>query len=492
MKRAFLFFLLFYSSFSVFAGDYDFSALQGLRDKKGNIYFEISGYDIFCSSQKGKLNDFNTLAKFKKQQKIKNIQAEYSDPNITLPNQIIETEHPLGKNSAIKSNQVFYLFAQSENEIKYIVFQTLNQRDILLEKAFIDAFFNNRLSDYISDDWSGEAISFAGRVVQLGTACQWRSPHNFFCKGGQISWSEFPSSESAGLDLDLRIAANKEGAYTILSQDYIEIIFEGIPTVACRIAYMGKNMYYPLIVYYAAQEIRGRYVSCTMSNYGVNRDDYELSPLLQQFMSISSPPAWAYNHFDIPQYENSGNTQPTPRWWTPDMEIRIGSMFPLENLNRIFQFAPSLDLFMRVPIKQNMSIDAGIAMYFPVKRRPFDFTYQGETLETKLKSLVGGSLRYSYQHTLKKNFSCNPYFGIGFLSLSTDLVKDIDDENQKIYHSVEALDLYGGIRLNYKNLGYFIEYHRTTLSNSPKVVNDFGNSFLNMGFTYCFNSNKKH
>jgi hypothetical protein len=75
--------------------------------------------------------------------------------------------------------------------------------------------------------------------------------------------------------------------------------------------------------------------------------------------------------------------------------------------------------------------------------------------------------------------------GIGVSTLYTDLIKEINKDNQKVYHSIEALNLYSGIQFNYKRFGYFIEYHRTPFSNSSKVANNFGNSFLNAGFSYC-------
>jgi len=484
MKRIFWLFILFIPGLYTFADDYDFSALQGLRDKQGNIYFEISGYDIFCSSFKGKMNSLQTIDNFKKRQKIKGIQAEYSDSNLPLPNKIIETDRPLEKNPKFKYNQVFYLFSKSEDDVNYVVFQTLNQRDISLEKEFISAFLDEKLSEYISDDWTGESISFAGKVVQLGTACQWRSPHNLFFRGGQISWSEFSSAEKADSDLNTHIAANDVDSTAVLSKDFIEVIFEGVPTIACRVAYMAKGRYYPLIVYYLTQEIGDRYVSCVMSNYGYNRNDYELSPLLQQFMSIPSPPDWAYNQFDIPQYEDVEDQ--SNQWWTTNIELRLGSVFPSGNLSHNFQFAPSLDFFLCFPVKQKMSIDLGMMLSFPTGRKPFDYTYKGETSETKASGLVDGSLRYRYRHTISKNLFCYTYCGIGVSSLSTDLLKEIDSDNRKTYYSVEGLDLFGGIQLNYKKLGWFIEYHRTTFSNSSKVANDFGNSFLNTGFTYYF------
>jgi len=485
MKRLLLLFILFVPAIYIFAGDYDFSALQGLRDKKGNIYFEISGYDIFYSSMAGKVNDLQTRAKFKKQHTIKGIQTEYSNPDLGLPNHVIETVQPLEKNPNLKSNQIFYLFSQKENEIKYIVFQTINQRDTLLEKEFIKAFLEEELANYISDDWTGESISFAGRTVQLGTACQWRSPHNLFCKGGQISWSEFLSAESAEADLNLRIVANNKDSTAILSQDYIEIVFEELPTIALRVSYLQKNSYYPLIVYYVTQEIRGKYISCIMSNYGYNRNDYELSSLLQQFMSIPSPPAWAYNRFDIPQYEKPSSKSATNEWKGLNFEIRSGAAFPLGNLNRIFQFAaPSFDLIMGFSIKQNISIDCGLMVAAPAKKRPFNYTDRGETFETKARTLREYSLRYRYMHTLNKNISYITYIGIGMSSILTDLVKETTSDNQTVYQSVDALDLYAGVQLRYKKLGYFVEYHRSSFPNSSKVENNFGSSFLYTGFSY--------
>jgi len=487
MKQAILLLLLSTPLHYIFAGDYDFSALHGLRDKKGNIYFEISGYDILYSTMKGKLNDSKTLANFKKQLKIKGIYAEYSDPNLALQHYIIETEQPLEKNPALKFNQVFYLFTKSANEIQYVIFHTLNQRDILLERELINAFLEGKLIGYIYDNLKGESISFAGRTVRLGTSCQWRSPHNLYCKGGQISWSEFPSAEMAELDLDMRIAANGGNQSIILSQDTIDILFENIPSVAYRIVYNVKKVPYPLIVYYVVQEVRGRYVSCTMSNYGDNRNDFELAHLLRQFMSISKPPDHAYNRFfDEPQYENDKYGMYSTWIGNMGLEVSLGSTFTLADMNRIFKYAPSFDLYFCVPVKRNMSIDLGALFSFPVKPQRFDYTFKGgETTETKAKSMMCANLRYSYLHTLSNNSGLNTYMGIGVASLNTDILKEIVD-NRKVYYSVDAFDLFGGIRFQYKKFGYFIEYHRASFPNSSKVANNFGNSFINTGVSYFF------
>ena len=483
MKHAIAFFIFFTSGFFIWAVDYDFSRLQGLRDKKGNIYFEISGYDIFATASKGKANDLQTINRIKKQYKIQNIQAEYSDTKRTAPNHIIEAEQAVEKNPSIKASRIFYLLQKSEKEIAIVSFYTINQRDIILEKEFINAFEGNSLEEYISDNWTGDAISFLGRNIDLGTACQWQGPHSLAYRGGQISWSEFASAESAGLDLDARIAANNNGDYTLLAEDYIEVMFEDIPTIACRMVYKSKSYYAPLVVYYLTQEVRNKHISCVLSNYGVNRNDYELSPLLQQFMSIPNPPDWAHNRFDIPQYEEL----PQERWhypWLTTFEFRLGSVLPLGNLNRVFLFAPSFDCYIGIPVKDKMSIDLGILAAFPVKPRSFDFTHRNEVFETKMTALVSVNLCYGYWHKLNEALSCKTYAGIGFSQLTTDLLKEITNDNRKIYHNVSVFNLLGGVQLKYKRVGCFIEYRRSPFSGSSKVANNFGNSYLNLGFTY--------
>ncbi|MDR1436949.1 MAG: hypothetical protein LBI65_02405 [Candidatus Symbiothrix sp.] len=467
----------------LFADGYDFSPLQGLRNAHGEVWFEISGYDIFTESFKGDINQLKTLASFKKKYKIKDIQAEYSDPQLVAPHKIIEAKKPMRNNPGVKFDLVYYLLQQPEKEITVIYFQTLAQRDVFLEQEFVKAFIADSLSGYISGDWKEDVISFAGRTVELGNACGWRSPHNFSCKGGQISWSEFSSSESAGLYLDARIAANDGGSLSVLSNDYIEVLFEDIPTIAYRVAYKQDGSYYPLIVYYVEQEIRGHYLSCILSNYGYNRNDYELSSLLQKFMSIPDVPDWAYNPLDVPQFEalSEKETEQLKRQKVHG-EIRSGLTTPLGNLRNVFEMAPMLDFFFIFPVKTQMSIDFGMAFAFPIKPAPFDFGYQ----TTKAQSVIQGSLRYSYHHALGKNRVWSPYFGAGFSFLGTDLLKGVRDDGTEEYYSVDALDLYGGFNLRYRFIGCFVEYHHSTYSQSSKVINNFGNNSLNFGLLIHF------
>ena len=494
MKKILFLSLFSLVSFCMIANDFTSPALQGLQGKNGELYFEMSGYGIRVFSYKGKISSSKDIAKVKKKYKIQNIQAEYSDDQIGIQNAIIEYQSSLANNPEVILNEVFFLLQKAENEMTIIHFNTLNQRDIILEQDFVKAYLNDSLTDYISKDWNVETVSFAGKTIQLGNACGWRSPHNLYCKGGQISWSEFSSYETANLDLDARIAANNSPDYSILSEEDIDILFDGIPTVAYRIAYLSEKDYYrtPLIVYYVVTELRGRYISCTMSNYGYNRNDYELSPLLEQFMSIPEKPEWAYNSLDVPQYEDFTEKQQeridnqTPLW-----ELRLGTLLPLGNLKNRYTVAPSIELFVGFPFgeKRNMAIDLGVQIGIPVQAKKFDYYYEKnrrETDPTKATLLPRVNLRYRYQKTLSPNIFSTIYLGAGYGTLTTNLEDGVSSDGNKTYYEVGALNVYGGGSIRYKRIGCFVEYQYNPYNFSYKVDTNFGSSALNIGAFFAF------
>jgi hypothetical protein len=167
-------------------------------------------------------------------------------------------------------------------------------------------------------------------------------------------------------------------------------------------------------------------------------------------------------------------------------EIRTGLITPLKNLQNVFEMAPLVDLFVSIPLKNNATIGFGIAFAFPVKSALFDFNYKDEINQAKTETILQGSLRYRYNHALKKNWTASPYFGIGFSELNTDLLKETNDDGTNTYHAIFAFDLYAGFSLKYKFIGCFVEYHNSTYSSSSKVVNNFGNISLNSGLCLTF------
>jgi hypothetical protein len=471
--------LFFLSGISlVFAGDYDFSALHGLKDTKGNLYFEISGYDITVSHLKGKVNEKKTIDSFKKKQKINTVQAEYLDSQSGISNLIIEIELPLESNSEIMLDQIYCLSQKTENEIAVILFQTLNQRDIFLEQSFEKSYLDGSLNDYISDNWIADSVSFAGRTIHLKNDCEWQSPHNLYGKGGQISWSEFSTFESADMDLDIHIAANKREDFEILEEEELEVIFEEIPTLAYRVVYKQKDDNMPLIVYYISQEVRGRYVSCILSNYGYNRNDYKLSPLLKEVMDILNPPEWADNSsYALPaeaEKEAIADQQML-------IEIKPLMVLPTGNLSKRYQAAPGFDVFIGGKVRKNMIVDIGFMIAKPLGLTSFDYRYHKEVYETDLRTQFGASGRFRYQHLLKKNLFCSLYGGAGISGFETNLEKGLNSDGNKTYFGFTSADLYYGLSFRYKFAGCFIEHHYVPYSIGRRVSDRFGKTFLSLG-----------
>lgn len=485
----FSFFVLF--SISLFSQKYDLTGMQGLKNEKGDVMLELSGYDISIATIKGQVDNEKTVTTIKKKYKIETFLAEYSEPKIAKANKIIESEAKIKDRSKVKINQVCYILGKSESEVEVVLFQTLNQRDIVLEEEVIRTFLENGLTYYISDEQKASSISFAGRDINLGSACNWMSPHNVNCKGGQMSWSEFPSFESANLDINTRIDANVNENMTVLAEDDIDVVFEEIPSLAHRVVYKQKSGFGqrtdPLVVYYIAQEVRGRYISCVLSNYGYNRNDYALAPLLEEVMSIPQLPDSAYNQFDVPQFEENQRQEPEEKEYFINLiEIRAGSWLPIGNLKNAYKAAPSVRAYIGFPIKKVMAVDIGFQAAFPTDREFFDYYYRKDPYATKADVVVNVNARFRYQQEVARNVYWTTYTGAGVVSVQTDLEKEDYDDGESKWHSFETLDVFGGVNIRYKKVGFYLEYHYTPYSIANKVRANYGNSAVNLGVAVCF------
>lgn len=477
-------------SASLYPQDIDWSSMHGLMNEKGQISIEISGYEIYILTEKGQIDKEKDIQKIAKKYKLKNVYWKYDYP-LDKPNVVLESQNEYKNTNETKVNQTCYIFPDSDKKLRTILMNTINKRDTVLELSLVKAYFDDRLSPYISTNLKADTISFAGRDIHLGSACSWRSPHNLYCMGGQMSWSEFPTFDAAETDINARIASNVNDKLMILQEEDIDVVFEDIPSLAHRVVYRqipsSRMTYYyrsnPLIVYYIVQEVRGRYISCVMSNYGYNKNDYELAPLLQQVMSIPEMPETAHNKFDIPEPDQEYEEVVAKKYFIPLFEIRSGVWQPLGKLRDVYKFAPSVELFMGLPIRSNMTIDLGLQFAFPSNRKEFDFYTYGYVYPVKTNLLGSINVRWRYEQPVAKNVYFTNYLGAGVGILQTNMKKEEDDD---IYHSVETFDIFGGAGLRYKWFGVFAEYHFLPYSIAGKMKQSQGNSMINTGISLSF------
>ncbi|HCO67912.1 MAG TPA: hypothetical protein DIT04_09205 [Dysgonomonas sp.] len=269
--------------------------MQGLTYEEG-IIFEIEGYTIHIERNNISLNK-KGIEKVKKKYDIKNVISEYRDTRWKWENYVIEAEKTDKKVPGLTTYQLSYLIPETDNITTVVYFESPNRKDTLIEQAFMNAFFTRQINRYVTDSWNAEEMDFAGRKIPLGNICAWISPYNVHCPSfGQISWSVFRTKEDAEINNYAMYLTNKySDMHNVVSEEErVPVIFEGYPVNAKRVTYKlkrskillgGRNLQ---AVYYVVQKVRGKYMSCILSHYIEDKENYQLAPLLQEVMKLDN------------------------------------------------------------------------------------------------------------------------------------------------------------------------------------------------------------
>ena len=267
-----------------------FSNTHGLKQGKA-LYFEVEGYSVFSYDHE-LLFDKKGIKKVKKQYKVDKSNPGFIDSSIVENNRVFIQFHKVSEN--LTQTYIYYLIAQKNNKIKAIGFSVNSTRDIQLEKLFVKSIIENSVPQNVYSNLNINNINFAGRVIQLGSACKWMGPHNIQCPDfGQMNWSEHRSMDRAKAMLDAQLEITESRSMgEVLQRDSVDIIFEGKESKALKTKYRikiprlimgGSNI---LIIYYVLDEVRGKYVACVFSHYTDDVNARNLAPLLKEFMEL--------------------------------------------------------------------------------------------------------------------------------------------------------------------------------------------------------------
>ncbi|MDH6303587.1 hypothetical protein M2459_000479 [Parabacteroides sp. PF5-5] len=487
MKYVLTFLLLLGASCTLFSQEYSLSSLQGLRNAEGEISLECSGYDILISRIKGTISNTKTMEHIRKDYSLRNIQAEYTDSSfIPLHHKIIESVHVNPGRESLNLNQVAVLLQQKEKEVTILYFETMNQRDIVLEREIVKAWLSNGLAPYISDSWKTTVIPFVGKEIDLVYAFDWSAPHFISGGGSQMKWSEFPSMMAAELDINKRIDFDMSGNVEVLHEGDIQVLFDSIPTLAYRVVYKSyhTDAYSDVLTtYYIAEEVRGKYISCILTHYGRNVNDYQLSYLLQKVMTLSEMPPQIQLEESEYVYESEYEKDKSKMNM---IELQVGTWLPVGKLSRVFTAAPSIGAYVGYPFSNTFKIDMGVQLAFPVNRSHFTYYDHNTPLDAKANVVVGLNLRGHYQQQVGADTFFTLYAGLGINGITTNLERVDYSEDTTEFYSCETVDVFGGASIRYRLIGLFAEYHYVPYSISGKVKDAFGNSAFNLGLMFSF------
>ena len=142
-------------------------------------------------------------------------------------------------------------------------------------------------------------INFGNRQIELANSCYWTFLNTVQCPYfGEMNWSVHYSLEDAKESVENQLEMTKSRkSGKILSEEFVDVEFENIPTKAKKVIYdftgltgalAGMSGGKSLTIYYVAEKVRENYMSCVMSFW--NNDEInpetKLPPLLEKVMKI--------------------------------------------------------------------------------------------------------------------------------------------------------------------------------------------------------------
>ncbi|MFT5862796.1 MAG: hypothetical protein ACI828_001446 [Flavobacteriales bacterium] len=296
MKKIFFVLLFLVFALSVAQNDAIFDRIQAINSN-GMTFYNIDGYTItsqtlnYPFTEKGLKKVYRKYSIKKRQTKTKDEQLPYQNYYVFNKDQVTE---------GIVQNNSYYFIENKDKRITIIVFSAINKRNKEFERNMIKPLIEESIPKENYAAMTIDSINFAGRKIKLGSNCNWANVNSVQCPYyGQMNWSVHRDLDDAKNTVEQQFEitkSRKDGK--VLSEEMVDIIFEGTETKAKKVIYDftgitsllasasgGKT----LTIYYVAAEVRGNAVSCVMSFW--NNDtltENGLAPLLEEVMTLKS------------------------------------------------------------------------------------------------------------------------------------------------------------------------------------------------------------
>ncbi len=273
------------------------SANQLKAIKNGTtIFYADEGID-FTSQTFNNTFSLKGLKKIFRQYRVKKDDVKSSDENLSYNNFYVSKNEKIA--DGLTQYNSYYFVESKKNRVTVFWFGAVNKQDRSFERKYINQILNDRIPENVFQSLKMDNVDFAGRILKLNSSeCQWMNINSIQCPYyGQISWSLHSSLNEATKrrDTQILLTKSKKGSEAI-SEEIIDVEFEGKPTKAIKIVYdikgvnsllAGMSGAKHLTVYYVSAEVRNTYVSCIMSYWNNDiKSNSGLVPLLDEIMKL--------------------------------------------------------------------------------------------------------------------------------------------------------------------------------------------------------------
>ena len=272
-----------------------FDRLTALNDSK-KIWYNIDGYSV-TSEIFNNTFDEKGLKKVFKKHNISETDTKTKDNKVNFNNLFITKQQKIIGDIYQTNN--FY-FVENPNKTTTVVWFIKNGKtDRETEEKLVNKILENKIPEDIFVQRQISSINFAGRKIELGNNCYWTFLNTVQCPYfGEMNWSIHKTLQDAqqSIDNQLNVTKSRKGG-KVTSEEFVDVDFEGVPTKAKKVIYefsgvtsalAGMSGGKSLTVYYVAENVRNKNVSCVMSFWNNDQinDETKLPPLLEKLMKL--------------------------------------------------------------------------------------------------------------------------------------------------------------------------------------------------------------
>ncbi|HET8886470.1 MAG TPA: hypothetical protein VFM70_09000 [Salinimicrobium sp.] len=290
----YLIFLLLMTS-NIFAQESELLERLVALDNNGLTFYNMDGYNITSQT----FNDSFTEKNLKKVYRKYSVKKESKTKDEKLPfNNYYVTNDEKITEKLVQNNSFYFVENPENNRITVIHFSAINKRDKDFERTILIPIIKKTIprENYVST--TIDSINFAGRKIKLGNNCYWTHINAVQCPYyGEMNWSVHKDLEDAKNTVEQQFEITKSRKNgKVISEEIVEIIFEGTETEAKKVIYDFTGMTSvlasmsegkTLTIFYVAAKVRNNYVSCVLSFW--NNDaitENGLAPLLEEVMQL--------------------------------------------------------------------------------------------------------------------------------------------------------------------------------------------------------------
>ena len=295
MKSIFYSVITLISTISFSQDNDDFAQRLKAINNQTIIFYNVDGVDFSSQTFNYEFSE-KGLKKLYRKYSIKESDLKTKDETLDYNNLFITKSENVAENL----NQISsYYFVENKNKtVSVFWFGYYGKQKQEFERKYVNLILNDKIPKEVFEPMTIESIDFAGRKIELGNSCSWTNINTVQCPYyGEMNWSVHKTIVSAknSIDNQFNVTKSKKGG-KVLSEEDIDVIFEGTETKAKKVIYdftgaksllAGMSGGKTLTIYYVASKVREHYVSCCMSFW--NNDtitENGLAPLLEKVMQL--------------------------------------------------------------------------------------------------------------------------------------------------------------------------------------------------------------